>query len=66
MKRMVVFTKPDGLRFAVSNYDLRQVYQRKDDISSCHVYYQDVGETLCTEVVVGTFDDIMARIEEHG
>lgn len=66
MKRMVVFTKPDGWRFALPAFDIHGVYQQVDPLR-CHVVYQvfKSGEwEEASEVVVGTFDDIIARIEE--
>ena len=62
MKRMLVFTRPCGSRFAVVALDIRQVYQREKD-NSCQVFYRDFGDTESAEIVIDAFDDILAQIE---
>ena len=66
MKRMIVFTKPDGFRFAVAAFEVRRVYQLPTPVE-CRIVYQVSQDEVyleTSEIVVGTFDDIMARIEE--
>ena len=66
MKRMTVFTKPNGYRFAIAAFDVHRVYQQPEP-GGCVIYYPayDDGEYKeASEIVVGTFDAIMAQIEE--
>ena len=64
MRRMIVFKRPDGVRFAIAAPDIRQVFQRAD-LVSCDIFFLDSKKTLHTEVVSGTFDNIITRIEEN-
>ena len=67
MKRMAVFTEPNGSRFAVPAFDIHGVYQQTDP-AKCRIVHQvfkDGEYTEASKTVVGTFDDIIARIEEH-
>ena len=66
MKRMIVFTKPDGYRFAIAAFDVHRVYQQPEP-GGCLIFYQVFmgGEYQeASEIVVGTFNDVMSRIEE--
>ena len=66
MKRMTVFTRPDHSRFAIAAFDIRRVYQQADPIKCRIVYLASKDESYqeASEIVVGTFDDTLARIEE--
>ena len=67
MKRMTVFTQPDGKRIGIAAYEVHRVHST-DDPNSCSVVYQKQVEgsewAEVTLTVVGTFDNIMAAIEE--
>ena len=66
MKRMVIFTQSNGDRVSIASFDIHRVYSTVDP-NSCNVVYHawensEWGENMMT--VVGTFDAIMAAIEE--
>lgn len=66
MKRMVIFTLTDGKRIAIAAYDVHRVYSTEAPCI-CNVVYQTQVEDKWSETtvaVVGTFDNIMAAIED--
>jgi hypothetical protein len=63
---MIIFTLSDGKRVGIAAFDIHRVYSTPDP-NSCNVTYHawensDWGEN--TTAVVGTFDAIIAAVEE--
>lgn len=66
MKHMAIFTRSDGKRIGIATHDVHLVCST-DAPHACIVVYQIQVEdkwTKTTMSVVGTFDNIMAAIED--
>jgi hypothetical protein len=70
---MVVFTRPNGQRVAIAGFNVHRVLSTADP-NCCDVVYSSnvvrniedgIEQTESTMAVVGTFDAVMAAVEDR-
>ena len=65
MSQLIIFTRSDGLQFALSAFDIRRIDEVKGDGDACDLYhYIADGNENCLQCVsvLGNFKTLVARI----